>query len=175
MNQTDTASDTSQLREALQRQLDRGHELLQNPDLNAEQLEAWSRSISHLSERLSDTLGDPVRNQVRRILDSPGISPDENAIVVLRLSFGYGQRELARLANVSLPTVTRTLEGEGNPSPGVAKSLADIWHLGVLELFDVDYDTNKLTPRTVEDLLATMKARDEDQGSASWIRANPEA
>ncbi len=171
MNQTDTQTDAVQIRNALQRKLDRGAELLQNADLSAEQLEAWARSVDQLSKRLSDCLGDPVRNRVRHTLDKPGIPPNENAILILRLSFGYGQRELARLADVSLPTVTRVTEGQANPGPGVAKRLADIWHLGVLELFDIDFDTNKLTARTVEDLLATMKARDEEEGSASWLRA----
>lgn len=166
-------TDSIQVRDALQRRLVRGAELLAQDELTAEQLEAWSRSVSQLARRLSDSLGDPVRNQVRRSLDTPSISADEIAIEALRIQFGYGYRELAKRAGVSPPSITRPLEKKTHPGPGVAKAIADVWHLGVLELFDLDYETNKLTPRTVGDLLAVMSERDSEEGPAAWLRANP--
>lgn len=153
------------------RQLTRGSELLDDPNLSAEKLEIWNQSLLRLSRRLSDALGDPVRNQVRRVLDGASIPLDGVAIEILRIQFGYGYREIARLADVSLPTVTRTIEGDRRTGPGVAKALADVWHLGVLELFDLDMDSGKLSPRTVEGLLEAMKASDDEAGSADWIRS----
>lgn len=174
MNETDVAADPTQLREALQRKLARGTQLINAEDLTAEQLEAWSRSVAQLSERLSNQLGDPVRQRVRQVLDHTSVPLDTKAIEILRIEFGYGYRELSRLADMSLPTVTRTIDGKSQPGPGVAKGLADVWHLGVLELFDFDGETDKLTPRTVESLLAVMDERDLEEGSAAWIRANPQ-
>lgn len=174
MNETDVAADPIQLREALQRKITRGTQLVNTEDLTAEQLETWARSIARLSERLSDLLGDPVRHRVRQVLDRPSVALDTKAIEILRIEFGYGYRELARRADMSLPTVTRTIDGKSQPGPGVAKGLADVWHLGVLELFDFDDETDKLTPRTVESLIEVMDERDLEEGSAAWIRANPE-
>lgn len=173
MSETDVANDPALIRDALQRTISRGTEILQREDLSAEDLEAWSRSVNRLATRLSDTIGDPVRNQVRRALDGEGVPLDAIAIEMLRIQFGYGYRELARLADVSQPSITRTIEMKGNPGPGLAKAIADVWHLGVLELFDLDVANDKLTPRTVGSLLSTMNERDTDQGTAAWIRANP--
>lgn len=172
MNETHVATDPAQLRDALRRKLARGVELLDQEDLTASQLEAWSRSVTQLATRISDTIGDPVRNQVRRVLDGPSVPLDANAIEMLRIQFGYGNRELARLADVSQPSITRTIEGKGHPGPGLAKAIADVWHLGVLELFEVDVDSDKLSARTVGALLEAMTERDDDVGSAAWVRAN---
>lgn len=169
----EVTEDTEKLRAALARKVERGHELLGDPDsLSAEKLEAWSFSVAQLTRRLSDTLGDPIRNQVRRVLDGPSVPPDAVAIEMLRIQFGYGVRELASLAGVSFPTITRTIEGGRRTGPGVAKGIADVWHLGVLELFDLDPENDRLTPRTVESLLETMKTTEEDAGSTEWIRSS---
>lgn len=172
MNETEVAIEPAQLRDALRRKLGRGLEILDQDNLTAEQLEAWSRSTTQLATRLSDMLGDPIRNQVRRALDGDSVPLEANAIDMLRIQFGYGNRELARLADVSQPSITRTIEGKAHPGPGVAKAIADVWHLGVLELFELDDNSDKLTPRNVGSLLAAMKERDTDLGSAAWIRTN---
>lgn len=175
MDETEVATEPAMLRDALRRKLNRGLEILREDQLSAEELEAWARSVSQLATRLSDSLGDPVRNQVRRALDGPSVPLEANAIEMLRIQFGYGTRELARLADVSQPSITRTIEGKANAGPSVAKAIADVWHLGVLELFELDDEKDKLTPRTVGSLLDAMTERDEDLGSAAWIRANPDA